>query len=226
MVRLANVGIGERLEHAREELKRATGGIPDGIVLLGDLGEVELLDGGACRLLQLDPRRTLGEVLNRDVLEGLDFFEGEGFIGLFSANEAAPFPAGSGEPVNWLLEVMGFEELDDVLVWIGDYLDERSGGLRGGISLRDGDTMALWAAWPLELGILMPLRFPVTESRAFRTGQRSYGREHELVSGDDVTVAPVIVNGTVIGLVAWEGQQEAVEDMLPHLGMVLSRFTD
>jgi hypothetical protein len=227
MARLASVGIGERLDLVRADFARAEGRQPDGIVLLDRSGLIELMDAGATRLLDLDPRRELGNAWGEREFDGVHLVIGEGAIAIYEFGVISVEPMIERRPsMNVLEELLRLDSLEDVMTWLGDYFDDQSDGFRGAIALRDEASMVLWAAWPLDQGILMPLRFSVTESRAYRTGQRSYGREFELVSGDDVTVVPVVVDGSVMGLVAWEGSQGAVDEFLPHFGMVLGRFME
>lgn len=234
------VGTGERLDLARAELARAKGRNPNGIVLLDVDERIVLMNAEASRLLDLDPRRALGRSLQDQIeefngqdefiLDGLEILRidlvGGSAYGIFDeyvAEETAEVGASVGAFIEAMLSR---DSVEDLMLWLGDCLGEYSFGQRGAIALRDGDWMVVWSAWPMDQGMLMPLRFLAMDSAAFRTGNRGLGSEFEIVSGNDVSIVPVVVDGSVMALVAYEGNQPDVEAILPHLGMALRRFVD
>lgn len=221
------VGISERLEEARRKLARAGRRHPDGVVLVSADGLINLIDAGACRLLQVDPRRVLGKSLAELDLESEGQpesatveLESGGAVGLYGSEEIF-----EEECVSSSFEWMGdVESLVELMSRFGDWAEGVSDGQPGAVAIREGEMMVLWSYWPVDDAPLMPLRFRAMESRAYRTGVASLGWDWEEVRRDDAMVFPVVLNGSVMALVAVAGDQPEVEESLRALGSALRRF--
>lgn len=238
--RVISVGTGDRLSAARQQLANITGKDPDGIVLLDASRRIIVIDSVATRLLDLDPRRVLGRdfselVPHPELLDLVETATGSGAaIGVYEDEFSVDVPALSGgtsfdspgNQIAHLEQMLGFEDLDGLTTWVAQYLGSQSEGSRGVLALRDGDMMVVWAAWPERAPLITPLRFAAMESHAFRTGLRSKSSEFEPVDGDDCSVIPVIVDGTVAALLVYEGEQEAASNLGPSLGLALRRFIE
>ncbi len=234
LLRLEVLGEHERVDEARAYFARSFGRDPEGIVLVDRDGRIVGLDTGACNVLDVDPRRTLG-LEAKPILDGAPTDLALSYMRDLNGEVAALFSM--AEPINYVSEIeavqsslldelFGFETLEELMEWFAYWAGNWQGNERGAIALRDGDWMHVWCAWPNGLGSILPIRFRAMEAKAFRTGREIWAFDEGVCGFDEGNLIPLIVDGSVAALVAVEGDQDEVRQVLDQLAMALRRFIE
>jgi PAS domain-containing protein len=234
MTRLEFVGTHERVDEARAYFARSFGRNPEGVILVDSDGRIIGLDSGACDVLDVDPRRALGMEAREFLADAPSEYllswirDGGGEVaGLYRSQETEFYtPEIVVEQGGVLEELFEFETVEELMEWFTYWAGNWGSSNRGAVALRDGDWMHVWCTWPSGLVPIFPIRFRAMESKAFRTGREILAFEEGICSFEEGNVVPLIIDGSVAALVAVEGDQLEVRQVLDQLAMALRRFIE
>lgn len=247
------MSIDKHLEAARRALTDFMGNAPDGVLLVEKSDRVIALDASVCQTLGLEPMEALGQKLKK-ISEDLHHLPAAVLISQFKA-DGTPYSIAKIEiekglavgiwlnksvvetanqensiasnEIDLLEPLLSRPNQDELMAWLGELFDRHSNHQLGAIALKQGSSMALWTSWPATEVPILPLRFSADSSMAFRTGKGSKTKsETEPARVDEANIEPLIVNGQVIGLVVWQGNQPMVNRLLPSIPIALQRFVD